>query len=157
VEAETAALSDVLLVEVDGQRLGLPTELVHEVLPAASIAAAPRSLGFVEGFLNLRGNVLPVLSLRERLGREVRPPALEEHLVHVTCGEREVVLRVDRALDIVGVDRKRLRSVDGELGQFAGVAATSDGVLLIPDLDTFLNDDESGAIARSLPSRSSGG
>ncbi|HJL18404.1 MAG TPA: chemotaxis protein CheW [Sandaracinaceae bacterium LLY-WYZ-13_1] len=146
-------LIDVLLLEVAGQRVGLPAAAVHEVLPCARFETLAKAPPFVEGMLNVRGRALPVLSLRERLGHPRREPALDEHLVRVEAGPRELLLRVDRALDLVGVDPARLEGLDDRHRPFAGVVATPDGVLLVQDPERFLEPRESGALAAFERSR----
>ncbi|MFP2929475.1 chemotaxis protein CheW, partial [Pyxidicoccus sp. 3LG] len=52
---------EVLLFTLEGQRYGLPTQDVHELVRAARLTPLPRAPSVVEGLLNLRGTLLPVL------------------------------------------------------------------------------------------------
>jgi purine-binding chemotaxis protein CheW len=139
-------LIDVLLVEVDGQRVGLPSAAVVEVLPCAEAARLDRAPPFVEGLLNVRGRVLPVLSMRERLGRPARPPRPDEHLIWVDTGARQILLRVDRALDLLGIDPDRLQPLDDRHRPFGGAVAAPEGVLLVQDPERFLSADEAARL-----------
>jgi purine-binding chemotaxis protein CheW len=143
-------LIDVLLLEVDGQRLGLPSAAVVEVLPCARPTRLERAPAFVEGLLNVRGRVLPVLSMRERLGRPPRPPRPEEHLVWVDTGARQILLRVDRALDLIGIDPARIEPLDEAHRPFGGAVAAPDGVLLVQDPERFLSADEEARLAEAV-------
>jgi len=147
-------LIDVLLMEVDGQRVGIPSAAVVEVLPCARPARLDRAPPFVEGLLNVRGRVLPVLSMRERLGRPARPPSADDHLVLVDTGPRRLLLRVDHALDLIGVDPDRLEPLDAQHRPFGGAAAAPEGVLLVQDPERFLTADEASALDASTASPS---
>lgn len=132
------ALIDVLLLEVDGRRIGLPASLVVEVLPSAAVEPLPDAPAAVEGVLNVRGEVLPVISMRHRLGMPPRPPTVDDHLVRVESGGRHLLLRVDRALDLIGVDPWRLRELDAA----RGAVATPEGTLVVQDAERFLTVEE---------------
>ena len=82
------ALIDVLLLEVDGRRIGLPASLVVEVLPSAAVEPLPDAPPAVEGVLNVRGEVLPVISMRHRLGMPPRPPTVAGASFAYRCGGR---------------------------------------------------------------------
>lgn len=141
-------LIEVLLLEIDGRRVGIPSAAVIEVLPSAELAPIEKAPPFIEGFVDVRGAVLPVLSLRERLGRPARPPRVDEHLIHLMAGDRAILLRVDRALDLVGVDPSRLTPLDERHGPTGSAASTPDGVLLIQDPERFLTQQEAAALAQ---------
>jgi purine-binding chemotaxis protein CheW len=47
---------------------GVNILMVQEIIRAAPITAVPNSPDFVEGVINLRGNIIPVIELRKRLG-----------------------------------------------------------------------------------------
>jgi purine-binding chemotaxis protein CheW len=46
---------------------GVDIELAHEIIRSAPITAVPNAPDFVEGVMNLRGNIFPVIDLRKRL------------------------------------------------------------------------------------------
>lgn len=50
------------------ERVGLSVGAVREVVLASRLTPVPRAPAGVRGLINLRGNVIPVLSLAERLG-----------------------------------------------------------------------------------------
>jgi chemotaxis signal transduction protein len=64
-----------LIVRLQGQAFALPTEEVRELLRKPQITAVPDTPPYVRGALNLRGRVVPVVDLRERLG--MTPASLE--------------------------------------------------------------------------------
>ena len=57
---------EVLVFEVEGQRYGLPTADVRELVRAVTITPLPNAPAVIEGVVNVRGRVLPVLDMRAR-------------------------------------------------------------------------------------------
>jgi purine-binding chemotaxis protein CheW len=144
-------LLDLLAFALDGERYALPAADVLEVQRAVAMAALPRSPAIVEGVINLRGKLVPVLDIRARLGLPPRPLRPADQLVVVRLGGtgvrgggRTVAIRVDRALDLLRVPKRLIedpRPVAGP-GHSEGVAKLPDGLVVIHDPRTFLSLDE---------------
>ena len=58
---------------LDGQWLGVPVVLIQEVLTGQRVTPVPLSPPEVEGFLNLRGQIVTAVDLRSVLGLPPRP------------------------------------------------------------------------------------
>ncbi|RJS21715.1 chemotaxis protein CheW [Corallococcus sp. H22C18031201] len=136
---------EVLVFILDGQRCGVPTEDVREIVRAASLTALPRAPDVVEGLLDLRGEVLPVLDLRRRFRRPARALSPQDHFIVVCTGPRRFVMRVDRAEGFHALAPGEWdvspQSLPG-VGYVAGVAKLPDGMVLVHDPRAFLTEAE---------------
>ena len=144
---------DVLTFEVDRHRYALPVADVHEVVRAVAVVPLPKAPPVVQGIINLRGQVVPVLDLRTRFGLPARPLHLDDHLVVVRAGTRLVVLRADRALGLTRVDDHQIEpmtSVVPRAEYVAGLAKLPDGIVLISDPRAFLSEAESARLSEAL-------
>jgi purine-binding chemotaxis protein CheW len=61
------ALMQMVGFAIGKEQFGVDILKVREIIRDASITAVPNSPGFVEGVINLRGNIIPVIDLRKRL------------------------------------------------------------------------------------------
>lgn len=52
---------------IGNEQFGVDILMVQEIIRAAPITPVPNSPDFVEGVINLRGNIIPVIELRKRL------------------------------------------------------------------------------------------
>jgi len=52
---------------IGSERFGVPILVVQEIIMMSTITEIPNSPDFVEGVINLRGNIIPVIDLRRRL------------------------------------------------------------------------------------------
>ncbi|WP_419145171.1 chemotaxis protein CheW [Myxococcus stipitatus] len=140
-----SAPREVLLFTLEGQRYGLPTEDVRELVRAARLTPLPRAPAVVEGLLDLHGVLLPVLDLRRRFRHPARPLSPLDHFIIAQAGARRVALRVDRAegLRVLPPDAwdETPRELPG-VGFVAGAAKLEDGLVLVHDLRTFLSEAE---------------
>lgn len=136
---------EVLLFTLEAWRYGLPVEDVRELVRAARLTPLPRAPDVVEGLLNLRGELLPVLDLRRRFRLPARPLSPMDHFIIATAGPRHVALRVDRAEGFrvlaPGDWDPTPRELPG-VGYVAGAAKLPDGLVLVHDLRSFLSEAE---------------
>lgn len=151
--AVAGSTREVLVFEVAGQRYGLPTDDVRELVRAVAITPLPSAPAVIEGVVNVRGRVLPVLDVRARFNLPARVLDLSDHFIVAAAGPRGVILRVDRATHLVTIDTASIQAPE-TLGPgadyVAGVASVDDGMVLIHDLSTFLSAAEAASLDRAL-------
>ena len=96
-------VAKVLIFEIGGQRYGLPASDVAELVRAVAIVPLPLESACIEGVIDLRGTVVPVVDLRARLRLPSKAVEPSDHLIIIAAGAggRPLALRVDRALDLV--------------------------------------------------------
>ena len=128
---------ELLVVELDGRRHGIAAAHVVEVLQAVTTVPVPGGVGRVDGVMNLRGVVVPVVDLGIVCGRIPRAAELGDHLVVLRMGMRLVAARVDRAVELVRA----------EAGQEAGVARLDGELLFVHEPHALLADDVCAALA----------
>jgi purine-binding chemotaxis protein CheW len=144
---------EVLVFELGGQKYGLPTLDVHELVRAVTITPLPNAPAFVEGVVDVRGRILPVLDIRARFRLPAKPLDPDDHFIVASAGPRGVILRVDRATHLALVDEASVRAAQA-LGSsatyVAGVARLDGGLVLIHDLTTFLSAAEDASLEAAL-------
>jgi purine-binding chemotaxis protein CheW len=142
----------LLVFSLDRERCALVADKVREVVRAVAVASLPKAPAIVEGVINVRGEIVPVLDIRGRFG--LPPAALhpDQHFIVVRAGARTVALRVDRAHDLVEVDARIVESPAVAPGAkyLAGIARLADGLLVIHDIESFLSLDEGRAVDRAI-------
>lgn len=143
---------DVIVVDVGHRRVGILAEVVHEVQAAVTVTHLPGAPGIVEGVINVRGDVVPVIALRRRLGLDSPPPLLSDHLVLADVGGRRVALRVDHARGLRDVDPGRLTPAGSLPGAayVTGAVVEEDGLLVVLDASRFLSTEDSRALDVAL-------
>jgi purine-binding chemotaxis protein CheW len=139
----------LVAVAIGEKRVGLLASVVVEVVRAVAISALPKAPQIIEGVINVRGTLVPVLDVRRRFGVPARPVTPDQHLAIARAGARTVALRVDRALDLVEVDESVIAAADRVAPgaeYVAGIARLPDGLLVIHDLEGFLGLDEAAGV-----------
>jgi purine-binding chemotaxis protein CheW len=144
---------DLLVFELAGARYALEAACVREVVRAVFITPLPDAPAVVEGVIDVRGEIVPVYDVRLRFGLPLQRLRPDEQIVLAWTGDRRVAIRCDRTDWVAGAERSR--PADGAELKHAGrhivgVARLADGIVLIHDLQGFLEQAEAEALESAL-------
>lgn len=149
-----AAVTTALLeFAVDSQRYALPVGDVVEIVQAVAVTRLPVAPSIIEGIIDFRGRVVPVLDLRARFGLPPRQLDPSEHFIVARAGERVVAVRADEVADVSHVRLENVEPIADSVPHarhVAGVVKTATGVVLISDLTGFLSQAEQEALDSAL-------
>jgi purine-binding chemotaxis protein CheW len=151
---------DVVVFEVGGQLYALPAPSVLELVRAVAIVPLPRAPAIVEGIINLRGKLVPVLDIRSRFRLQPRPLHPNDHLLIATAGPHVVAIRADRAVNLIHLDHDEIEEARGlvpGVNYVSWVAKLPNNLVLIHDLGTFLSRSESSELQGALDELSRAG
>lgn len=82
------------------EQYGIPISAVREIIELERVSRLPEMPEFVEGITDLRGQIIPIVSLRKRFHLAPRAERQSTRTIVVELGEIEAGLLVD---DVVGV------------------------------------------------------
>lgn len=66
-QEEKDLLMQLVGFTIGNEQFGVDILMVQEIIRSAPITSVPNSPDFIEGVINLRGNIIPVIELRKRL------------------------------------------------------------------------------------------
>jgi purine-binding chemotaxis protein CheW len=143
---------DLLVMSVGSLRCALRLQDVVEVVRAVAVTPLPGAPPIAEGVIDVRGDLVPVLDLRQRAGQAPRAPSPEDHLVIARAGAHTVALRADGAIGLARVPADDVRGVSGvgHAEHVVGAATLDDGLVVVTDVARFLSAAESGALDAAL-------
>ena len=102
-EMTMAKLVQIVVFGVGKELYGVGIEDVHEIIKVPEITAVPDAPPALEGMINLRGKILPVIDLRRRL--RLTETARDKHtrVLIAESGGRSVGLLVDSVSEVLKV------------------------------------------------------
>lgn len=117
--------------------------LVQEINRMAEITPVPKASACVEGVINLRGKIIPVVNLRKRFGLEWGQDTGEERIVVVNVENRVLGLVVDSVSEVLRIAANTIEPppalVAGIGSEYIkGVGKIDDRLLILLDLGTVL-------------------
>jgi purine-binding chemotaxis protein CheW len=117
----------------------------REIIKHSEITKIPTAPKFIKGILNLRGQIIVILDLRERFNL---PAEESEHIIITDAGKSTFGIIVDKVTEIVKVekddikDAPRIISSKIHMDYIKGVAVLGERILIILDLQKILNEEE---------------
>ena len=88
------------------EEFGLYIEDVREINRLTGVTAVPNSPSFVEGIMNLRGNVIPAIDLRKRFNLEIAKHGEATRVIIVDILDKTTGLIVDSVSEVIRISRK---------------------------------------------------
>lgn len=148
-----ASLIRLVLLTVDGQTYALHLEAVDRVLRMVEITPLPGAPDAVEGVVNVQGEVVAIVSIRRRLGLAQRAVGAADSLVVARARTRRLAIIAESVLGVVERPADDVVSTSGiarDIQHIEGVLKTSDGLVLIHDLDRFFSVEEDKSLDLAL-------
>ncbi|HUL59682.1 MAG TPA: chemotaxis protein CheW [Anaeromyxobacteraceae bacterium] len=108
--AQADPIVQLCTFRVAGEDYAVDIMRVREIIPPRPVTRVPRAVAFVEGVVRLRGEVVPVVDLRRRLGFPPEPPTRKTKLVLVRVGPSTLALVVDEVCEVLRVPRSEIRA-----------------------------------------------
>jgi len=144
---------EILRFDLRPLSCALPLSSVREVQRAVEITALPGAPRVIEGVVDLRGTIVPVVNVRDRLGLPAAAVRASDFLIFVWTGARLVAVRADTVHGIEHVDAEDFAAADlltrGST-EVAGVVRAPSGLVLVHDAESLLRQGEAEAVDRAL-------
>lgn len=152
------SMNEIQLVVFDlaSEHYGVDISDVREIMRMQNITKVPGAVSYVEGVINLRGKVLPVLDLRKRLGLKVAEQTAESRIVVVDIADGEVGVIVDAVTEVLRVPNSAIEPPSSMVAQgnsdyLRGIAKLTDRLIILLDLNKLLSSKaDADLIARVL-------
>lgn len=158
VSSDASQYLTFLLAE---EEYGVDIHKIQEVRGWEAVTPIPQAPGYIKGVINLRGDIVPVVDLRERFGQEMIPygPRTVVIVIKVPGGgnTHTMGIVVDAVSDVHNVAPDELKPppdfcsvIHAEFVR--GIATVRDRMLILLDSDRLLRSDELLGLAQELRS-----
>jgi purine-binding chemotaxis protein CheW len=132
---------------VGRETFGLPISMVREIVRVPDITAVPNAPDYIEGVINLRGRIIPVVDMRKRFREESSLPSRKNRIVVVELEGRAIGLLVNSASEVLRIPPSEIEAPqnvfqEGELNYITGVGKLKGRLVILLDLNRILQRGE---------------
>ena len=149
MEMETIQQDEQQLVVFDlaSEAYGVDISAVREIIRLQEITQVPRTPEFVEGVINLRGKVIPVIDLRRRFGLSVGEENKDNRIVVVDIGGQDIGVIVDAVTEVLRISSELVEPpssviTTSESEYLLGIAKLDGRMIILLDLQEVLSEAE---------------
>ncbi|MGY0694731.1 chemotaxis protein CheW [Virgibacillus sp. FSP13] len=138
----------VIVFRLREQRYCANIQQVVSIERLQHVTEVPKTSDFIKGIINLHGEIIPIIDLKERLQLEDTNRKVDEpKILIVSIDTVKVGLIVDAATDVIDIDPQAIEAAPKLIGgvkeaYLHGVAKLDSELLLLLDLERVLNIDE---------------
>lgn len=142
------AESQYVVFKLDEGEFGIDIMNVREIIPYEDSVSVPDTASYVDGIINHRGSVIPIIDLRKKFKLKQKEIGKETRIIVINLDGKETGFLVDEASQTVRIDDSIIDSTPNFVGSvdkkyMTGVAKLDDKRLLILiDLEMVLSEDE---------------
>lgn len=149
-ESENTDSLELLTFRLADQEYSLDIMSVREIRGWTRTTPLPHAPSYMKGVINLRGTVLPVMDLAQRLGLEPREHNDRNVIIVVSHNQSMTGLLVDAVSDIVALTTDELQpppemQAGSEPNVIRSLTLISDRMIRVLDLDSIVAQTQSSA------------
>ena len=146
-------LLQLVTFSIGEEEFGVDILKVQEIIRTMEITKVPRAQDFVEGVINLRGKVIPIIDLRRRFGLDSKPHDKDTRIIVIEINNMIVGFVVDSVSEVLRIPAGTVEPpppvVAGlESEYISGVGKLQDRLLILLDLDKLLSGEVMEALGQ---------
>ena len=138
-EDEGAGSRKHLIFTVDNLKIGLDAEQVVEIMNTYTATYLPMMPDYIQGIFNMRGQIIPIMDIRLRLGK---PPAEEGILIVLDYNNNQLGIQVDSVDLMLDIPNDSIVPIPSQSAQklVSGMCTLPDGsgTMLVLDCEQLI-------------------
>jgi purine-binding chemotaxis protein CheW len=132
---------------IGNETFGVRIGSVREIVRVPEITAVPSAPETVEGVINLRGKIIPVMDLRKRFGQSDIQPDKKNRILVVELENKLIGLIVNAASEVLRIAPSEIEApgnlfAEGESGYVTGVGKLKGRLIILLDIAKLLHRPE---------------
>ena len=149
--SETGELIQYIIIKIDDEQYGINIKYIDNIVRMQQITRVPKVDDYLKGVINIRGEIVPVMSVRMKMGLSEDEITGKTRIIILKSGEGDLVgIIVDQVNQVLTLDSNNVEKVryddkkDKTNGSFVnGVGHYDGGLVSILDLDAVISEKES--------------
>jgi purine-binding chemotaxis protein CheW len=150
-------LLQLVSFKIGNEEFGINILIVQEIIKTVQITKIPNAPVFVEGIINLRGKVIPVIDLRVKLNLEKKVQDKDTRIIVLEINSKTIGFIVDEVNEVLRIPKSITEPppdmVTGLNSEFiTAVGKLDDRLITLIDLEKVLSTDEKIQLTNNIES-----
>lgn len=134
-----------IVVNIDREQYGIDIKYVDNIVRMQRITRVPKAQHYFKGVINLRGEIIPVMSIRLKFGLEPDDFNNATRIIIIKLDAHSAIgIIVDEVKEVVTLDESMISKVNTELDEknnyLIGVGKHGDGLISLLNIQEVIND-----------------
>jgi purine-binding chemotaxis protein CheW len=140
---------DIIVFSLENKEYAIEINSVYKIIQVQEITAVPDTLDFVEGVINIRDTVIPIINLRQKFLLEKKQLIKTNRIIILRVDSHFIGVIVDSVVDVFTVDPENITQPDELLKKaeyLTGVAKIEEKMVFIIDIKKLFSSKEQTSI-----------
>jgi purine-binding chemotaxis protein CheW len=144
----SSELIQLVSFKLDNEEYGIEVLKVREIIRMIPITHMPNTPSYVEGIINLRGKIIPVVSMRKKFGLMEQENSNQTRIVVMDISGELMGFTVDSVSEVIRISGSEIQPppnvVSGGVDQecITGVINQTERLLVLLDLERLFSNEE---------------
>ncbi|AOY75910.1 chemotaxis protein CheW [Clostridium formicaceticum] len=136
-----------VIFKLCGEEYGVAIQHVQEITEYKQATSVPNVPDFIEGIINLRGNITPIVSLKKKFNLQEKEIKESNRIIIINLMDKQVGFIVDDASQVLTMDEKQIENppelLTGIERQYIiGIGKVDEKIIILLDLEKILTEKE---------------
>jgi len=123
---------------------GLDIQMVNTIEKMIPITRVPKTPSFIKGVINLRGDIVPIMDLKERFGLAMTEETEETRIIIVKFEDIQMGVIVDEVKEVIYINEEQIESTtslakEGLMENVLGAGKVDDRVITLLNIEKLVN------------------
>lgn len=152
-EKETGGILQIVVAELAKEEYGIPIMQVQEIIKPPEITRIPNMPEFIEGIINLRGKIIPVVDLRKRFHLEKKEMTEATRVIVTNIEGSAIGLVADSVSDVIRLAQDAIDPIPSMMAQIdsqfiSGVGKLDKRIIILLNIIKIFSDLEKTSLKR---------
>ncbi|MFN8670563.1 MAG: chemotaxis protein CheW [Candidatus Sericytochromatia bacterium] len=95
---------------IDNEIYAIDIFYVQEILKKTSIISVPLTKDYIEGLMNIRGNIIPIVNMRKKMCKNYVEDTEDTRIIIISYNNRKVGFVVDSMNQVISIFKDKIQS-----------------------------------------------
>lgn len=135
-----------IVVNLGGEQYGIDIAHIDNIVRMSRVTRVPKSQPYYVGVINLRGEVVPVMSLRKRFGLDPDVYSTASRIIIIRLEDQSMIgFVVDEVCEVVNIDPRLIEKPTFKLDEkkasyLAGIGKNGEGLISLLDIQAVMTE-----------------
>ena len=148
--SDVGELIQFIVIKIDDEQYGINIKYIDNIVRMQQITRVPKVDDYLKGVINIRGEIVPVMSVRMKMGLAEDEITGKSRIIILKTGEGDLVgIIVDQVNQVLTLDTNNIEKVryddkkgSGQAKFVGGVGHYDGGLVSMLDLDAVVSEKE---------------
>lgn len=133
-----------IVVKIGREQYGINIKYIQNIVRMQNITRVPKAPYYIKGVINLRGEIIPVMSIRLRFGLEIDEYTFNTRIIIVKISGHAIGLIVDEVKEVIDLPEEDIQVVtrdanDEKASYITGVGKVKSDLVTLLNIESFIN------------------